>query len=308
MRDFPLAAAIRLAAALLYLVSSAPLYAQPNPAPTSRETREAEQRAAWQAASAVATRGPADVTLLDQAVLKLPARYVFVPKAEAARIMRALGNTINEATFVGIVVHTSDDEPWIVVVRHIKEGYIKDDDAKSWNRDELLKNIKEGTEEANQDRRARGFAELEILGWVEPPAYDAQTHRLVWSLSNKTKGEPDAQDKGINYNTYALGRDGYFSLNLLTNSGRIGRDKAVAHELLADLGYNSGKRYDDFNSSTDHIAEYGLAALIGGIAVKKLGLFALIGVFVLKFAKVIVIGALALGAGLLKLFRRKPAA
>jgi len=309
MRDLPLAAAIRLAAALLLcVVASAPLHAQSTPAPNSREAREAEQRAAWQAASAVATRGPADVTLLDQAVLKLPARHVFVPKAEAARIMRALGNTINEATFVGIVVGAGNDDQWIVVVRHIKEGYIKDDDAKNWNRDELLTNLKEGTEESNKDRRARGFAELEVVGWVEPPAYDAQTHRLVWSLSNKIKGEPDAQVTGINYNTYALGRDGYFSLNLLTDSSRIGRDKAVAHELLADLGYNSGKRYEDFNASTDHIAEYGLAALIGGIAAKKLGLFALIGAFVLKFAKVIGIGALALGAGLVKFFRRKPAA
>jgi uncharacterized membrane-anchored protein len=308
MRDFSLAAAIRLVAALLYFVASAPLHAQSTPAPNGKEAREAEQSAAWKAAGAVATRGPADVTLLDQAVLKLPAGDVFVPKAEAARVMRALGNTINEATFVGIVVGAGDDAQWIVVVRHIKEGYIKDDDAKNWNRDDLLKNLKEGTEEANKDRLARGFAELEVLGWVEPPAYDAQTHRLVWSLSSKTKGEPDAPVKGINYNTYALGRDGYFSLNLLTNSSRIGRDKAVAHELLADLGYNSGKRYEDFNSSTDHIAEYGLAALIGGVAAKKLGLLALIAAFVLKFAKVIAIGALAFGAGLLKLFRRKPAA
>jgi uncharacterized membrane-anchored protein len=313
MRDFPLFAAIRLAAALACLVASAPAHAQSTPAQStpaanSREAREAEQRAAWQAADAVAIRGPADVTLLDQALLKLPARDVFVPKAEAARIMRALGNTINEATFVGIVVGLGDDEQWIVVVRHIKEGYIKDDDAKNWDRDELLKNLKEGTEEANEDRRTRGFSELEVLGWVEPPAYDAQTHRLVWSLSTKTKGEPDTQVKGINYNTYALGRDGYFSLNLLTDSSRIDRDKAVAHELLGDLGYNSGKRYEDFNASTDHIAEYGLAALIGGIALKKLGLFALIGAFVLKFAKVIAIGALALGAGAVKIFRRKPAA
>ena len=306
IRDFPLAAAIGFAVALLYLVASAPLHAQSTPAPNSREAQEAEQRAAWQAAAAVATHGPADVTLLDQAVLKLPARHAFVPKAEAARILRALGNTVSEATFVGMVVGTND-EPWIVVVRHIKEGYIKDDDAKNWNQDDLLKNLKEGTEQSNQDRRARGFPELEVLGWVEPPAYDAQTHRLVWSLSMKHKGESDVQVKGINYNTYALGRDGYFSLNLLTDSSRIGRDKAVARELLADLGYNSGKRYEDFNASTDHIAEYGLAALIGGIAAKKLGLFALAFAFVLKFAKVFAIGALALGAGVFKLFRRKPA-
>src|SRR3954462_5343655 len=133
MRDFSLAAAIRLAAALVYLVASAPVHSQSPPAPNSREAREAEQRAAWQAAAAVATRGPADVTLLDQAVLKLPAGRVFVPKAEAARIMRALGNSINEATFAGIVIGAGNDAQWIVVVRHIKEGYIKDDDAKNWN-------------------------------------------------------------------------------------------------------------------------------------------------------------------------------
>ena len=312
MRDFSLPAAVRLAAAFLSLVAAAPVHAQStpqtSPAATSKEAREAEQRAAWQAASAVAIRGPADVTLLDQAVLKLPKGDVFVPKAEAARIMRALGNTINESTFVGIVVGSGDDDQWIVVVRHIKEGYIKDDDAKNWDRDELLKNLKDGTEEANKDRRTRGFPELEVIGWVEPPAYDALTHRLVWSLANKTKGEPDGQVNGINYNTYALGRDGYFSLNLLTNSRRISRDKGVAHELLADLGYNSGKRYEDFNSATDHIAAYGLAALIGGVAAKKLGLFALIFAFAVKFAKVIAIGALALGAGVVKFFRRKPAA
>src|SRR5437588_12444441 len=91
MRDFPLVAAIRIAAALSCLAVSSPLHAQSTPVPNSREAREAEQRAAWQAAGAVAIRGPADVTLLDQAVLKLPAGDVFVPKAEAARIMRALG-------------------------------------------------------------------------------------------------------------------------------------------------------------------------------------------------------------------------
>src|SRR5437763_9474173 len=95
IRAFPLAAAIHLAAALLYLVASAPVHAQSTPAPNSREAREAEQRAAWQAAAAVATHGPADITLLDQAVLRLPARQVFVPKAEAVRILRALGNTVS---------------------------------------------------------------------------------------------------------------------------------------------------------------------------------------------------------------------
>jgi hypothetical protein len=177
-----------------------------------------------------------------------------------------------------------------VVIRYIKEGYIKDDDAKNWNADDLLKNLKDGVEESNKDRVARGFPEMQVIGWVQPPSYDAATHRLVWSLLAKDKGEPDSAAKSINYNTYALGRDGYFSLNLLSNSERIAGDKAVAHELLGDLAYNAGKRYEDFSASTDRIAEYGLMALVGGVAAKKLGLFAVVAAFVLKFAKVILIG------------------
>jgi uncharacterized membrane-anchored protein len=193
-----------------------------------------------------------------------------------------------------------------VVTRYIKDGYIKDDDAKNWNADDLLQNIKEGTEDANKDRVTRGFPEIEVIGWVEKPAYDAATHRLVWSMLSKHKGEPDTGTKGVNYNTYALGRDGYFSLNLLTNSARVNADKVFAHELLADLSYNSGKRYEDFNSATDHIAEYGIAALIGGVVAKKLGLLALIGAFALKFAKIIAVGVAAFGAAVMRFFRRKP--
>ena len=188
---------------------------------------------------------------------------------------------------------------------YIKAGYIKEDDAKNWNPDELLNNLRRANDETNRDRLVRGFPEIEILGWVQAPAYDASSHRLVWSASTRPKGRTDSVDVGVNYNTYALGRDGYFSLNLLTSSTRVNSDKGVTHELLAALSYNTGKRYEDFNASTDHIAEYGLAALVGGIAAKKLGLFALIGLFLLKFAKVIGIAAVAFGAGIWNLLSRR---
>ena len=219
--------------------------------------------------------------------------------------MRALGNTVYEPTFAGLIAGTRQTDGWLVVVNYIKEGYIKDDDAKNWNADDLLANLRRSTEEANKDRLARGFPEVEVLGWVETPAYDASTHRLVWSVSTKQKGRPDSADKGINYNTYALGRDGYFSLNLLTSLTRVNSDKSAARELLAALSYDAGKRYEDFNASTDHIAEYGLAALVGGVVAKKLGLFALIGVFLVKFAKVIGIAVVAFGAGIWNFLRRR---
>ena len=293
-----------IALCLTVLLAALPAGAQA-PAQNSAAAREAELNAAYEAGAQAGTRGPAKVALLDQAGLDVPADYLFVPKREAARILRALGNTITESSLEGIVVGLKPTDGWIVVVRHIKEGYIKDDEAKDWNADELLANLKEGNDESNKDRVTRGFPEVEIVGWIEKPTYDATTHRLVWSLSSRHKGEPDGAVKGINYNTYALGRDGYFSLNLLTDSNHVGGDKAVARTLLAALAYNEGKAYEDFNASTDHIAAYGIAALVGGIAAKKLGLLALIGVFVLKFAKLIAVGVAAFAAGVWKLFGRK---
>lgn len=303
MRKFRTALIGAVVAALLAALAM-PVLAQAQAA-QSEDAQVKELKAAWEAGVQAGTEGPADIALIDQATLKLPTGYEFIPKAEGARIMRALGNTVREQTFVGLFVGTKPTDEWIVEVRHIKEGYIKDDEAKEWKADELLQNLKDGTAEANKDRVARGFPEMEILGWVEKPTYDPATHRLVWSMLAKEKDEPDSAEKTVNYNTYALGREGYFSLNLLTSFNHVNTDKVAAHELLEALSYSTGKGYEEFNASTDHIAAYGIAALVGGLAAKKLGLFALIGIFVAKFAKVIGVGAIALAGGIWSFFRRK---
>jgi uncharacterized membrane-anchored protein len=203
------------------------------------------------------------------------------------------------------VVSPASQSGWFVVMRFLKSGYIKDDDAKEWNVEDLLAGLRAGTEEGNTERRARGINEIEIVGWVEAPKYDAASHRLVWSLESKEKGIAAGGERGVNYNTYALGREGYISMNLVTGMKEIQTEKPIAHELLAALQYNDGKRYSDFNSATDHVAEYGLAALVGGVAAKKLGLFALLFAFLVKFWKLIAVGLVAAGALLVKL-RKKP--
>ena len=294
-----------IALCLLALLAALPARAQA-PAADRQAAIQAEIDAAYKAGLQAGTRGPAKVALIDQATLSIPADHLFMPKAEATRFLRALGNTITGDTPQGLVLGLKRRTSWIVVVRHIKEGYIKDDEAKDWKADELLANLKEGHRRGQQGpRRARICRDGDSRLGREADL--RRRARIGWSgrCSSKDKGAPDTAVKGINYNTYALGRDGYFSLNLLTNSNHVGGDKAVARTLLAALAYNEGKAYEDFNASTDHIAAYGIAALVGGIAAKKLGLFALIGVFVLKFAKVIAIGVAAFVAGVWKLFGRK---
>lgn len=273
------------------------------------DAARAEFEAAAQAANRATIAGPADIKLIDQAVLKLPQGMSYIPAAEAGRLLIAMGNRAGEG-LLGMVLSPASGDDWFVVMRFAKSGYIKDDDAKHWKTDELLSGLKEGTEEANKERRARGISEIEVVGWVEAPKYDAATHRLVWSLESKDKRAPLDAERGVNYNTYALGRDGYISMNLVTGMKQIQAEKPIAHALLASLQYNGGKGYGDFNAATDHVAEYGLAALVGGIAAKKLGLFGLIFAFFLKFAKVIGIALVAGGAALAKAFlsRKTPPA
>jgi uncharacterized membrane-anchored protein len=280
----------------------------PTPAaPQTEEQRKQEARDAYHAAVTAGTRGPADVKLLDQAILHVPPNMEFVPPDAAARLLRAWGNRVVNPP-VGLVIGTRREDDWAIILHYTKEGFVKDDDAKDWDADKLLNGVREGTDQANEDRRARGFPEIEILGWVTKPTYDEATHRLVWALSTKNKATAGLNPEGINYNTYALGRDGYFSFELLTSPQDVEHDKAAALALLGGLDYDNGRRYQDFNASTDHVAEYGLAALVGVVALKKLGLLALGAAFVLKFAKLGAIALVGLFAAFRRLFRRKPSA
>jgi uncharacterized membrane-anchored protein len=252
-------------------------------------------------ADASQVMGPADVTLMDQAVFKLPAGYLWVPQPAAGKLLHAMGNRDSDS-LLGLVM-PAHDAHWLAVARFEKAGYVKDDEARNWDVDELLTSLKEGTEETNKDRKARGFDELEIGGWVERPHYDDKTHRLIWSLAAHPKGRAD--DGGINYNTYALGREGYITLNMLTDPSHVEQDKPLANTLLAALQFKDGKRYEDFNSSTDKVAEYGLMALVGGLAAKKLGLFAVAAAFLAKFAKVGILAGIAAAGGLGRFFKKK---
>ena len=260
---------------------------------------------AFEAAKQAAKAGPLDIPLAGQATLHLPANHQFVPQPQAGALLVAMGNPGTHDELVGLVFPTGDRAQWFATLRFEKSGYIKDDDAKDWNADELLKSYRDGTEANNAEREKLGVPALEIVGWAEKPAYEAATHRLVWAMSSRAKGAPADQPQGVNYNTYALGREGYISLNLVTDLKDLPADKPAAQALLGALAFDDGKRYSDFDASTDHIAEYGLAALVLGVGAKKLGLLALGFAFVAKFAKVILIAVLAFGGGFAKWFGRR---
>ncbi len=259
-----------------------------------REVLQREFEAASQGMKDAQQKGPLDIPILNQAVLHLPKGYAYVPNPAAARFMTAMGNRVDE-NFLGLILPEGGEANWAAALAFEKSGYIRDDDAKNWNVDDMLKSITEGADETNKSRASRGIPELDVVGWAEPPDYDAVNHRLVWALTVSSRGAPADEPQSVNYNTYALGREGFVNVNLVTASNELEQRKPVAKSLLASLEFNQGKRYEDFNANTDPTAGFGLAALVGGALVaKKFGLFALASVFIAKFGKIIAIAAAAL--------------
>jgi uncharacterized membrane-anchored protein len=274
-----------------------------NPA-YAEDAATANSQAAWDAAFKVGVSGPADIALRDEAKLHLPSGMVFIPLKEASALMQAWGNGV-DSQFIGLVTSREENSNWVVTVDFNDEGFVADDEAKDWNADDMLQSIKDGTEEQNKERADQGIPALDVTGWIEKPGYDTSTHRLVWSMNAVERGAAVGTPSVVNYNTYALGREGYFKLDLLTDSQHVSTDKNAAKKLIGSLEYNSGKTYTDYKSSTDKLAAYGIAALVGGVAAKKLGLIALAAAFGAKFIKLIAVGAVVAGSAIVKLFRGK---
>lgn len=278
------------------------LTAQPTPAATPAEVAA---NTAWANAAKSMESGPRTIALRNQATLKLPEGFGFIPTREASALMEAMGNSSDDA-FIGLIIPTAPDGgDWMISVDYNPTGYIEDEDAKTWNADELLSNLKEGTEAGNQRRIQMGIPALEVTRWVEVPSYDSTTQRLVWSAEARQRGAAPGEDSTVNYNTYVLGREGYVSLNLITSASAVEGQKPIAKTLLGNVAFVDGKRYADFNAATDKLAGYGLAALIGGVAAKKLGFFALIAAFFAKFFKLIIFGLIAAATAVRSYFTRK---
>ena len=288
-----------IACALGFLILAGSAANAEDAAQSIQQRQEEDLRAAFEAVERNAIHGPQRVPLLTQGSIELPKGYVFVPQPTAGQLSRALGNP--HSPVLAGMLFDEEGSGWMAYLDYIGDGYIKDDDALTWNANDLLQGLKDGTEAANGERQERGFPPLEVTGWAEKPAYDAKEHRLVWSAIVRQKSA-DSSASSVNYNTYALGREGHFELNLVTAADRIEEQKIHARTLLAALAFDEGKRYQDFNAETDHVAEYGLAALVGGIAAKKLGLLAVIAAFFAKFAKLFAVAAIAGLVGLKRLF------
>jgi uncharacterized membrane-anchored protein len=239
------------------------------------------------------------------ATLHLGEKYRYLDPTETNKLLMAWGNesdTSTQGTIIPTDVDPWSDSGWAVILTYDDDGHIDDSDAAEIDYDDMLKDMKEGTEDHNGERKKAGFEPVHLIGWAEKPRYDASAKKLYWAKELSFEG---TAGNTLNYDVRVLGREGVLSMNAVAGMDRLEQIRGDMRPLAEVAEFNEGYRYGEFNAKTDRVAEYGLAALIVAGVGAKLGLFAKLGVFLLAMKKFIIIGFVALGAFIKKLFGKK---
>jgi uncharacterized membrane-anchored protein len=242
------------------------------------------------------------------ATLDLPANFRYLDTADSARLLEAWGNPPGADTLGMIVpagVNPMSPESWGVVITYDKDGHVKDDDADGINYTKLLKEMQEGLEESNAERKKQGYRAMSLVGWAEQPYYDKASHKLYWAKELQSEGDAN---HGLNYNIRVLGREGVLVLNAVAGIGQLDQIRTEMQQVTSFTNFTAGNRYADFNGNTDKVAEYGIAALVAGGVAAKLGFFGKLLALLLAFKKLILIGVAAVGSAVWKFFKRTPKA
>lgn len=244
--------------------------------------------------------GPTKVDLGSIGELNLPESVAFAGKADTQKLLESMGNVPNGSE-LGMVVPKAEDQDWIIVFDYDEIGYIKDAEKEEIDADAILKSIRQGTEQSNQERKKRGFTGLHVTGWAEAPHYDPRTQNLTWAALHKT----DEGHQGLNYNVRLLGRSGVMSVTLVEEPEELAAAKPSVDEVIRAFSFKRGKTYAEWKPG-DKVAEYGLATLVAagaGAAAVKLGFFGVIAKLFAKMGKLVVVIVVAIGGAMAKFWK-----
>jgi len=241
------------------------------------------------------------------AKLTLPEEFSFLGPDDAETVLvKIWHNPPSEQKPLGLLIPTGmtplSDGAWVVTIDYSEDGYVKDDDAKKINYNDLLKTMQKAVQDDNKERQQQGYPGLTLVGWAEPPRYDAATHKLYWAKELKVEGETD---NTLNYSIRMLGRKGVLELNAVADMAQLAEIDKQTPTILGMVDFNDGSRYTDFDPKVDKVATYGIAALVAGGIAAKLGLFKLLWVGILAAKKFIIIGLVAVGAWFKRMFGGK---
>lgn len=238
------------------------------------------------------------------ATISVPVGYVFIDATQTKKLLVDYwGNPENRADHVlgailPISVRYFYQASAAFIISYNNGGYVKDDDASSIDYDELLKGMQHATEEEN--KRLPEAQHFKLKGWAVTPYYDQNRHVLIWA-----KHLIGNDGETINYDMRILGKDGFVSINAVIDPECLSEAEAYGNTMISSLHYRNGYAYSDFDPQKDRMSEWTIGGLIAGSIIAKTGILAKIGVFLLKFWKLLALAFFGIVAGVTKIFKRK---
>lgn len=218
-----------------------------------------------------------------QITLTVPDGYYYLSQEDAAVVLTFFwGNP--EAPTMGMLFPAKytpmDAGAWGVDFQWEDIGYVSDEDADSYDYDDLLGDMKRDTRADSEARVDAGYDTIELVGWAEQPSYDVNERKLHWALE---LAFGDYEENTLNYELRALGREGVLKANFIASISQLEEVKAGLPVVAEMVAFNPGKTYAEFDPSMDKVAALGFGGLIAGKLAAKAGAFGVILLMLKKF-------------------------
>jgi uncharacterized membrane-anchored protein len=239
-----------------------------------------------------------------KSVFATPEGWHYLHQEDARYVVEELWGNPPSPNTLGLIIppgFETEDEgspAWAIMVSYDDEGHYDDSDAASVDYGELLSAIQEDAAASNEERVSLGYETVEIVGWAEPPSYDATQKKLYWAKHIRFAGNGETTE-GLNYDVRVLGRRGTLVLRAVADMGELGEVREGVRTILPAVEFVDGERYEDYRDGIDPLVAGGIGALIGGKLLAKGGfLKLLVGLW-----KPIAVGLVAVGAFVMRMIR-----
>lgn len=288
------------------LPTPAPTVDQTAPALTEAQTKEEAEFAAREAIEKSLVRREGVIALPGgQATVTLGEAFAYLDAADTEKLLtKVWGNPPGAmGEVMGAIVPRNvgmlEEHSWAAILTYSNDGHVSDGDAASINYDDLLKEMQQGTESANEQRIREGYEAMTLVGWAQKPSYNGTEHKLYWAKHLRF----GANSEMLNYAIRALGRTGVLEINVIADMKELPEINTKVPKLLSTVSFTQGHRYADFNESSDPVAAYGLAALVAGGVAAKAGLLKYLLAMAAASWKLIAAAVVGIGAVISRVMR-----
>ncbi len=184
-------------------------------------------------------KGPALQNIGTDATVNVPEGYYFVDGAGAQMVLERTYN-LPRGDERGLLFPA--DVSWFLLFYYSPVGYVPlTEESTKIDVDFLITSFKEDIELENEELKARDWDVVSVVGFSEPPRFDAITKSVEWIVRFKSATDGSEFDT---YNFRKFGKNGVLEVVLV--SDLMPSQISELRNIIANITFTNGNRYDDY--------------------------------------------------------------